>query len=298
MAGDVDALLAELPQRLHEIPRRWAAATPEAVAVSEGDVAWTWRELATAVDEGAALLRRLDVRPGDRVMIVGENCAAQVALILTTLKGRELTKSARPELGAAKIIVSGGRGLGSSENYHQLLEPLADALGLGLGASRADVRHVRYNPMEAAAKGVQETGAVLSTTLTYLGRIVTGRESGDQLSGPLGIAKASGALTNAAVDANPHPWAIAANLLLTLTSFAAILSIGIGFLNLLPIPVLDGGHLLFYGYEAVAKQPVSARFQEMGYRAGLALLAGFMLFATWNDLQKLNLFQFLGGLVS
>jgi len=75
MDAQDDALLAALPQRLHEIPRRWAAATPEAVAVSEGDVAWTWRELATAVDEGAALLRRLDVRPGDRVMIVGENCA-------------------------------------------------------------------------------------------------------------------------------------------------------------------------------------------------------------------------------
>jgi regulator of sigma E protease len=91
---------------------------------------------------------------------------------------------------------------------------------------------------------------------------------------------------------------MAINLILTLTTLAAILSIGIGFLNLLPIPVLDGGHLLFYGYEAVAKQPVSARFQEMGYRAGLALLAGFMLFATWNDLQKLNIFQVLGGLVS
>ena len=118
------------------------------------------------------------------------------------------------------------------------------------------------------------------------------------ISIPLGIAKASGALTNAAVDANPHPWAIAANLLLTLTSFAAILSIGIGFLNLLPIPILDGGHLLFYGYEAVARQPVAARYQEAGYRVGLALLAGLMLFATWNDLQKLNLFKFLGGLVS
>ncbi|MFW8696436.1 site-2 protease family protein, partial [Mesorhizobium japonicum] len=79
---------------------------------------------------------------------------------------------------------------------------------------------------------------------------------------------------------------------LTLVRLAAILSIGIGFLNLLPIPVLDGGHLLFYGYEAVARRPVSARYQEIGYRAGLALLAGFMLFATWNDLQKLNIFQF------
>lgn len=171
-------------------------------------------------------------------------------------------------------------------------------IGLTLGSTRADVRHVRYGPVDAVVGGVRQVGDVIGATLTYLGRLVTGRESGDQFSGPLGIAKVSGALTNAAVQANPEPQAIAVNLLLTLVQFAAILSIGIGFLNLLPIPVLDGGHLLFYGYEAVARQPVAARYQEMGYRAGLALLAGFMLFATWNDLQKLNIFQFLGGLAS
>ncbi|WAC58846.1 M50 family metallopeptidase [Brevundimonas sp. SL130] len=171
-------------------------------------------------------------------------------------------------------------------------------IGLGLAPAPGDLRHVRYGPVEAVAEGVRQTGDVIGSTLTYLGRLVTGRESGDQFSGPLGIAKATGSLTTAAVEANPDPGAIAINLLLTLTTFAAILSIGIGFLNLLPIPVLDGGHLLFYGYEAVARRPVAARYQEMGYRAGLALLAGFMLFATWNDLQKLNIFQFLGGLVS
>ncbi len=171
-------------------------------------------------------------------------------------------------------------------------------IGLALASTRAENRQVRYNPIEAVGQGVRETGDILGTTLTYLGRIFTGRESGDQLSGPIGIAKASGALTNAAVDANPDPTAIVLNLLLTLTSFAAILSIGIGFINLLPIPVLDGGHLVFYAYEAVAKKPVAAGVQEAGYRVGLALLAGLMLFATWNDLQKLNLFQFLGGLVS
>jgi len=171
-------------------------------------------------------------------------------------------------------------------------------IGLALGSSRDEVRHVRYGPIAAVGRGFQETGKILSTTFTYIGRIFTGRESGDQFSGPLGIAKASGALTNAAVAANPDPLAMAGNLLLTLTSFAAILSVGIGFLNLLPVPVLDGGHLMFYAYEAVARRPVAAQVQEAGYRVGLALLASLMLFATWNDLQKLNLFKFLGGLVS
>lgn len=171
-------------------------------------------------------------------------------------------------------------------------------IGVLLEARREDVRHVRYGPLEAVGAGARQTIDVIGSTVTYLSRLLTGRESGDQLSGPIGIAKASGSLTNMAVQANPDPTATALNLGLTLINLAAILSIGIGFLNLLPIPVLDGGHLVFYAYEAVARRPVAARFQEAGYRVGLALLAGFMLFATWNDLQKLNLFQFLGGLVS
>ena len=172
-------------------------------------------------------------------------------------------------------------------------------IGMGMGPLvREDVSIRRLNPVEIAGKSADTIRDSLGMTLTYIGRIFTGRENGDQLSGPLGIARATGALTTSAVEANPDPWATVANLLLTMTSFAAILSVGIGFLNLLPIPVLDGGHLLFYGYEAIARQPVAARFQEAGYRVGLALLAGLMLFATWNDVQKLNLFKFLGGLAS
>lgn len=171
-------------------------------------------------------------------------------------------------------------------------------IGLGLGARMDEVRHVRYSPIAAIGKGAEEIRDILGTTLKYIGRIFSGRENGDQFSGPLGIARASGALTNAAVAVNPDPVAASINLLLTLTQFAAILSVGIGFLNLLPIPVLDGGHLMFYAYEAIARRPLDARIQAAGYRVGLAMLACLMLFATWNDLQKLNLFKFLGGLVA
>lgn len=171
-------------------------------------------------------------------------------------------------------------------------------IGLQLGSLPGETRFVRYDPLAAVGRGVQEVGDVIGTTLHYLGRLLTGRESGDQLSGPLGIAKASGALTDRAVSANPDPVFTALNVLLTLVQFAAILSIGIGFINLMPIPVLDGGHLVFYGYEAVAGKPVAAAVQEAGYRVGLALVAALMLFATWNDLQKLDLFRFLGGLAS
>lgn len=171
-------------------------------------------------------------------------------------------------------------------------------IGLVLAAQRGDVRFIRYNPVEAVGEGVKTTWSTLETTVTYLGRILTGRESGDMLSGPVGMTKASGALTKQAVADMPDAVTAAKSLALTLVQFAAILSIGIGFLNLLPIPVLDGGHLVFYAYEAIARRPVAARVQEAGYRIGLALLVSLMLFATWNDIQKLNVFKFLGGLSS
>ena len=78
----------------------------------------------------------------------------------------------------------------------------------------------------------------------------------------------------------------------------AFISINIGLVNLLPIPVLDGGHLLFYAYEWIARRPVAASVQAVSYRVGLALLLGLMLFATTNDLQRINVFHFLGGLFS
>lgn len=169
-------------------------------------------------------------------------------------------------------------------------------IGLLMDRRIEDFHFRRLNPVQAFGKGLETIGSTVGTTATYIGRIFAGKESGDLLNGPIGIAKAAGGVTQQAVAANPDPGWMAANLALTFLSFAALVSIGIGIVNLLPIPVLDGGHLLFYGYEAVARRPVPARVQEVGYRVGLALLAGLMLFATWNDLQKLSLFKFLGGL--
>ena len=75
-------------------------------------------------------------------------------------------------------------------------------------------------------------------------------------------------------------------------------SVAVGIANLLPIPVLDGGHLLFYGYEALTRRPVAARAQEIGYRVGFALVLGLLAFTTFNDLNRFRVFDLIGGLFS
>ena len=170
---------------------------------------------------------------------------------------------------------------------------------LGLGPDlNGRYRHVSYGPLEAYRQGAKTTWSILSDTTHYLGRIFRGRESGDQISGPIGMLKASGDTTKAAAAIQGPLWLKAANVALHDIELVALISIGIGFLNLLPIPVLDGGHLLFYAYEAVARKPLGARVQELGLQVGLALLVCLMLFAGWNDLHRQGLFKILGGLFS
>jgi len=171
-------------------------------------------------------------------------------------------------------------------------------LGLKASVTRADIQMVRYGPVAALGQGVRQTGDILGLTLTYLRRIFTGRESGDQFSGILGMAGRTGeAASEATQGASDLPTA-ALQLALTMAGTAAFISVAVGFANLLPIPVLDGGHLLFYGYEAVARRPLSANIQAAGYRMGFALLIGLMLFVTWNDLQRFRVIHFIGGLFS
>jgi len=147
-------------------------------------------------------------------------------------------------------------------------------LGIATRAEDAKPRHREFGPVEAVSKAVGETFFIIKRTMQYLGAIIVGRESADQLSGPIGIAKLSG-------DVATLGWAALINL-------AAVLSVSIGLLNLFPVPMLDGGHLVFYAYEAIFGRPLSARAQEIGFRFGFVLLICLMLFATRNDV--LNMF--------
>lgn len=131
-------------------------------------------------------------------------------------------------------------------------------------------RLVTYNPLEAVAEATRETGHIIARTGQFLQRFAAGREDRCQLGGPVRIADMAGKAAALGFE-----W---------LVQLVAMLSIGIGVLNLLPIPPLDGGHLAFYGVEAVLRRPVSERVMEMVYRVGLLLVLGFMLFVFWNDL--------------
>jgi regulator of sigma E protease len=137
-------------------------------------------------------------------------------------------------------------------------------------------RLVPVGTIDAVALGANQTWYIIERTLNYIGGLFLGEGTTRELSGPLGIARISGD--------------VAQEGLVALVSLIAILSVSIGLLNLFPIPVLDGGHLLYYGFEAVLGRPLGARAQEVGFRLGLALVVGLILIATFNDLVRLNLF--------
>lgn len=141
-----------------------------------------------------------------------------------------------------------------------------------------------------------EVWGMIKTIGFYLGRLVTGQLPADQISGIIGIGHTAGAVTKASAAGAPDMATMALRVFVSSMLLIASLSVSIGFMNLLPIPILDGGHLLMYAYEAVARRPLRADFQAAGFRAGLALILGFMLFAAWNDLNRYDVFKFIGGL--
>ncbi|UMY19702.1 RIP metalloprotease RseP [Methylobacterium organophilum] len=143
------------------------------------------------------------------------------------------------------------------------------------GPNAGAAKLVHYGALESVTFGVHETVFVVDRTFSYIGKLVTGRESADQLSGPIGIARVSGEVARVGGVGG-------------LIGLTALLSVSIGLLNLFPIPLLDGGHLLFYAFEAVRGKPLSERAQEIGFRIGLAFVIMLMLFAAWNDILNLG----------
>ena len=143
---------------------------------------------------------------------------------------------------------------------------------------------VRHDPLMAVWFAAEETVAISAATLRALGQIIAGTRGADELGGPIRIAQVSAQ--------------VAEDGLITVFWFVAVLSINLGLINLFPIPMLDGGHLLFYALEAIRGEPIGERAQEYGFRIGLAMILTLVLFVTWNDVVNLKWVESLVGFFS
>lgn len=152
---------------------------------------------------------------------------------------------------------------------------------LGIGNTQAEL--VPVSPLEAPIVAVRKTGDILAMMGDVIGQIIAGRRPVSELGGPLSIAKVSG--EQMALGASSFVFLI------------ALVSINLGFINLLPVPVLDGGHLLFYAIEAVRRRPLEPHVQEWAFRGGLAAVLALMVLVTFNDLGSLGLWNRLAGLI-
>ena len=141
-----------------------------------------------------------------------------------------------------------------------------------LGIRGSGTKYVQRDPVSAVGRAVGETWNLSATTLEAMWQMVIGKRSTDELGGPLRIAQLSGEVIQ--LGLGPLLW------------FMAVLSVNLGLINLFPVPVLDGGHLLFYAVEAIRGKPLGQRAQEYGFRVGLALVLTLMVFATWNDFAR------------
>jgi regulator of sigma E protease len=164
-----------------------------------------------------------------------------------------------------------------SMKVRDALGDMSSSMVIGVRPSAtAPVTTVTYGPGGAFVAATEESWNIAKTTVEGIAQMVRGYASADQFRGPLGIAK----MTRQ----------VALFGFLALLNLAAVLSVSIGLANLFPIPVLDGGHLLYYACEAVLGRPLGERAQDVGFRLGLWLVLGLMLLTTWNDLVRLNLF--------
>ena len=161
------------------------------------------------------------------------------------------------------------------------LEVFTDTLGneqkFGLlGIQGGATQYVKRGPLGAVWWATKETFELTVATLKAVGQMIAGSRSAEDLGGPLMIAQLSGQVAEIGI--------------VSVIRFMVLLSVNLGLINLFPIPMLDGGHLLFYAIEAVRGRPLGERTQEYGFRLGLALVLCLMIFVTWNDLMRFDLF--------
>lgn len=225
-----------------------------------------------------------EVRPGS----AAEAAGVHTGDLLVALDGNPVATfddvrryvSVRPELKITVTVRRDGVDLDlpMTPQRTEITDQFGNKMELGLigivtNQETGNFRVVEYGPVEAVGQGVLQSWHIVTGTFDYLSNLVSGRMKADQLGGPIRVAQASGQMATLGVAA--------------VLQLAAVLSVSIGLLNLMPVPVLDGGHLMFYAVEAIRGRPVGPGAQEIAFRIGMALVLMLMVFATWNDISML-----------
>jgi regulator of sigma E protease len=224
-----------------------------------------------------------EVQPGSAAAVAG----FQPGDIVLSIDGRtisrftEMQQIVRASAGRSLAIVVDRNGLRHTltavPDLQESKDPLGNTQRVGLlGITHKGLPQQVDNPLTALWLGTTETWSLIEQTMSYVGRIIVRREAADQLGGPIRIAQVSGQVAKMGF--------------VPVLSFIAFLSISIGLINLFPIPILDGGHLVFYGIEAIRGRPLSMRVQEVSFRIGLAIVLMLVVFVTYNDILALKLF--------
>jgi regulator of sigma E protease len=227
----------------------------------------------------ASAAEKAGLRPGDRIVsIMGRQIDSftDIAPIVSLRPGDALLYVIERDGQRTAMTIAAGERIEKDRfgNIYRFGQ-------LGVMSDKIEFRDIAL--WEIPVIGTVRTGQMFVSAMDGLGQIITGRRSVKELGGPLKIADVSG---QAAMMG-----------LMGFLTFMALISINLGFINLLPIPMLDGGHLLFYGIEALQRRPVSPQVQEWAYRSGLALLMTVMVLVTFNDLSSFGLWKSLSGLI-
>lgn len=253
---------------MNEVPARIAAVTPDSAA------------------------QRAGLQPNDVIRSVnGQPIASFSAFQAVVTSSAEQPLELSVDRGGALITLSATptRSTGAAGG------PAAGQGVLGVRPLVLESERVieRIGILESVRIGATDTWGIIAQTGGYIGGVFTGRESGNQIAGPLGIINVSGQVATSALNGGDGSTTLGdrlAFLALSLLNLAAVLSVAVGIVNLLPIPILDGGHLLFYAIEGVrGGKPLPPAAQEWAYRGGFAVMASLFLFATWNDITRLFL---------
>ena len=235
----------------------------------------------SAVQPGSAA-DKAGLEPGDVIVAINGTEIErfeQVVSIVQIAPGQSL--EIEVERGGRRVVLNAVAG------FHEFEDRFGNTQTIGrLGVSRGggDRKLVRHDPATAVWRASVETVVLSGRILEFVWQMITGTRTTKDLGGPIRIAQMSSDMWQLGIE--------------SMIMFTVALSINLGLLNLFPVPMLDGGHLLFYFFEAIRGKPLGERTQEYGFRIGIVMVLGLMVFATWNDLEYFRVVDFLVNLVT